>query len=613
MPFPRREINDSPLLRQSAGELSATLGQSLSATISDPLLRPTELLAEFAQQQALAGGEDPLADRDDLTVEEKVALRGSGAPEARPVPVNLMTPEEAKAEFSDVGLEIDAPAPRAVVERKAKVRRDQLIRDDIIARGPQGVAATGARFGVSLLGAAVDPLNIAAAFVPVVREARFAGLAARFGVTRARALTGAIEGAVGSAAIEPAVFGLADEVALDYSMTDALINVSLGTILGGGLHVGGGAAADVVREVFPKRGRPRQQKPADIPEQPDVTAAANPEALELALRASVARVVSGEDVNAKEFIQLAGIPAVRGPHERPNLAPVMAARRAINESKTVDTRGSGQRFHGSRQGDIADLRSADDAFNEVNFYGQGFYTTDALDVANGYAGSRGSVYTVRAREGARLFDMEQTIPSWMSREFDNLGEPLDLGDGRVFEPENAVFESFRELQEEGADLTLRNIYERSWELAQQTGESALDLQESFFPFEVELRNRGFRGFRHMGGQLTGTKGHEVKIYWFPEDDIAIEKLTDRNQSIESLAEAKEPAERTEAIDRAEAAAREAVDDFDLDLARRMADEIELPDDLPGPEAARLAEADAFVAEAENTIPSLQEAGRCLAA
>ena len=90
-----------------------------------------------------------------------------------------------------------------------------------------------------------DPINIAASFIPVFGQARFAGLVARQGFTRARLAKGVTEGAVGAAIVEPIVYGVAKEVQADYGLADSLLNITFGTILGGGLHVGAGKLKDL--------------------------------------------------------------------------------------------------------------------------------------------------------------------------------------------------------------------------------------------------------------------------------------------------------------------------------------------------------------------------------
>ena len=66
-------------------------------------------------------------------------------------------------------------------------------------------------------------------------------------------------------------------------------------------------------------------------------------------------------------------------------APVVDTKPAPTvEAKTPagDTRGQGTQYHGSSR----EVTSLDDSsYGPVNIYGQGFYTTDAADIATGYS------------------------------------------------------------------------------------------------------------------------------------------------------------------------------------------------------------------------------------
>lgn len=124
---------------------------------------------------------------------------------------------------------------------------DREYRKAIVATGPQGVGIGAAKFGVGLVASALDPVNIAAGFIPVVGQARFAAMVARNGKTLARAKRGAAEGAFGAAIVEPVIMLAANEEQnLDYTISDSLLNVAFGTILGGGLHVGMGKVGDKI-------------------------------------------------------------------------------------------------------------------------------------------------------------------------------------------------------------------------------------------------------------------------------------------------------------------------------------------------------------------------------
>ncbi len=53
-------------------------------------------------------------------------------------------------------------------------------------------------------------------------------------LNRARAVRGAVEGAVGASVLEPFIYGVAQKVQADYDLYDSFMNVGFGTVLGGG-------------------------------------------------------------------------------------------------------------------------------------------------------------------------------------------------------------------------------------------------------------------------------------------------------------------------------------------------------------------------------------------
>jgi len=115
------------------------------------------------------------------------------------------------------------------------------------SRGGFGLGA--AQFGTMLAGSVLDPLNVASAFIPAVGQARMATMAARFGKSGSRLMAGAIDGAVGAVVVEPLVIGQAYlEQDADYGLMDSFLNVTFGSILGGGLHVGFGKISDRIEK-----------------------------------------------------------------------------------------------------------------------------------------------------------------------------------------------------------------------------------------------------------------------------------------------------------------------------------------------------------------------------
>lgn len=157
-----------------------------------------------------------------------------------------------RAEAQGVKLDVSddayfSPGELDTVIRLKKRERKQL---QTLNRRPQTWGGFAAEIGGGLVGSLTDPFQVAASFIPVVGQARYAKwiAAARGPLGRAgvRAGVGAAEGFVGSAIIEPFVYTRAQSLGLEYDSTDSFMNLTFGTVLGGGLHVVGGAAFDAV-------------------------------------------------------------------------------------------------------------------------------------------------------------------------------------------------------------------------------------------------------------------------------------------------------------------------------------------------------------------------------
>jgi len=161
----------------------------------------------------------------------------------------LLTREQAQQQVKDSGLEVDVPdggMRQGSLDLLLSRRRAERERAILMQNAPGSAAP--AMIIASFAAQAVDPINIASAFIPVVGEARYtamlagaAGFGARLGV---RAGVGAVEGAVGSALLEPAVYTLSQQLQDDYDITDSLTNIAFGAALGGSLRGIGGIVKD---------------------------------------------------------------------------------------------------------------------------------------------------------------------------------------------------------------------------------------------------------------------------------------------------------------------------------------------------------------------------------
>ncbi|MEI8397093.1 MAG: hypothetical protein WCF85_20405, partial [Rhodospirillaceae bacterium] len=261
-------------------ESSSVLGSVFGQTLTD---NPTARLARTigADWRTPAGNVDPF---------RFPALDSADYGEPPSPPADLLSAEKATEKFGIKGrLNFDAPISETVARSISEHKRDELVRQDVIDRREGGIGTGGvARFGVGVLAGLLDPLNVAASFVPVVAPARMAqwlteagGAVARTGV---RAGVGAAEGAVGTALLEPLNYLLARREHDDVGMGDSLLNIAMGSVLGGGLHVIGGAVAD---RVTGKYANPVTQR----------IEAAGPDGREALFRGAVAAVAEGRPVD----------------------------------------------------------------------------------------------------------------------------------------------------------------------------------------------------------------------------------------------------------------------------------------------------------------------------
>lgn len=205
-----------------------------------------------AAEQSFVTSITPLAiQSENLTEQERGRQRYSRAagvistaPETE-----LLTRDQAQQQVKDSGLEVDVPdggMRQGTLNLLLDRRRAERERSILMQNAPGSAAP--AMLIASFAAQAVDPINVASAFIPVIGEARYTamlagavGTGARLGV---RAGVGAVEGAVGAAILEPAVYTLSQQLQDDYDITDSLTNIAFGAALGGSLRGIGGIVKD---------------------------------------------------------------------------------------------------------------------------------------------------------------------------------------------------------------------------------------------------------------------------------------------------------------------------------------------------------------------------------
>ena len=263
--FTEGEIGNSLAEAEGTARIPATTGEVLGAQFSQSFAEnPASRLFRFVQRNL----------------------------EANPI---TMSPEEANQEYGIPGrLTFDEPVSRTTARDLNEHHTNSAIREDVIARRQGGVATGGvARFGAGLAASILDPINIASAFIPGVREARIAAAlggaaAGAGGRASVRALAGASSGFLGAAAVEPLNFFLSQKDKDDYDMGDVLTNLAFGTILGGGLNTTIGAVRD-------RRGLPPW----------------SPEMHEAGFRQAVSALAEGRPVSAAAAMEFTAARAAR--------------------------------------------------------------------------------------------------------------------------------------------------------------------------------------------------------------------------------------------------------------------------------------------------------------
>lgn len=108
--------------------------------------------------------------------------------------------------------------------------------------------------GIEMGMALIDPVSIPLYFIPPLGAAKVVGQlglqGSKFG---SRFVTGGLAGLYGTAAMEPFIYGAAQQEQANYGLAQSFMNITFGTIAGGGLHSLGGAVVDGVKYISAKR------------------------------------------------------------------------------------------------------------------------------------------------------------------------------------------------------------------------------------------------------------------------------------------------------------------------------------------------------------------------
>lgn len=203
-----------------------------------------------------------------------------------------------------------------------------------------------------------------------------------------------------------------------------------------------------------------------------------------------------------------------------------------------DTRAGGERFHGTSN-PIEQLQ--DYSYNDQNIYGQGLYTTDDFTTANAYTkkggGKEPSVYKIGEKRPAKMLDLEQPPTPEVHKILDSLGD-------RSWD---SLGQFAHEIYKENPNAPVKRWFDEVRAASRSEGLSTDSVQELFQSVTDQLRDVGYDGYRHEGGNLAGRgkRTHDVKVYFDPASSVDIAKVNAQDYSAPVPAEpvAKESAQQ----------------------------------------------------------------------
>lgn len=205
------------------------------------------------------------------------------------------------------------------------------------------------------------------------------------------------------------------------------------------------------------------------------------------------------------------------------LYPVKTARSITPDPKAkpvapeVDTRGEGTQYHGTAD-EIIDL--GEGHYSNANYYGNGFYSTDAQDIGVGYMKARKgrspTLYRVEELRPVKMLDLEKPLPPDVRR---------------------VARRAIADHVDEGFDFDARSgreVLDEIRDVSSEIGMSRDTVQDIFESVQRAAERAGFSGWSHTGGIRTGQKPHHVKIYFNPKTDVKLTKVQPRAAAAPAL-------------------------------------------------------------------------------
>jgi len=331
----------------------------------------------------------------------------------------LLTADEYReSEFYREGMDVPENGITTGLAQLLAERKDR--RDAInlqLSRSKGGMGLMAAQFGVGLAGSMLDPLNVVSSFIPSFAAARLGIAMKSYGTAGGRFMAGARDGLATSVPIEGIVLGQAAlEGDKDYTAMDSFLNLTFGTVIGGGLHAGFGAISDSIQ-----RSRARKetlstavnqttsgqavdvqamQQNAKLEQEQDIIERANQRiknqtgAVERVIDPETGQIKStrATPVEAREFDLETGEPLQPSTFKRKgkNLPPILRPKKPKTLLQFIRSRG--MKIDPNSVG-------ADDLKDQIPVRGSNLYSKSGMTVDEAFAAAREEGYFPQAIEG----------------------------------------------------------------------------------------------------------------------------------------------------------------------------------------------------------------------
>jgi hypothetical protein len=339
-------------------------------------------------------------------------------------------------------------------------------------------------------------------------------------------IAGRIAGRSATAAISNAALVAASDklqgASNSQTAKDAAIQGLVGGILGGGMSaIGERAAIKTATRELGAKGliTPASKIPSNIAKAAEDRAVANANRL---LPAE-----SNGTASARPKLAFDGKGNLIGnkPIETPTnakLSPVVndAGNKPFEYKPSTEEVNAKTWYHGSGTNGLT-AKSLTPSMTKIEgLYGHGVYLTDDPKIAQKYAAGRssksGTPMVYEAKINLRnSIDLEKPLPENVYQTVRQTAKQLDDTYGSNIA---SYLDSGHSFKGPGT-LLWRNFTEKVSELSQNEGVSSSELSEYFQDLTGRLKDLGYDGFTHVGGNIKGNKLHQVAVIFDPNDEF----------------------------------------------------------------------------------------------